>query len=44
MIIFWIMGFFVYHAGWMIHLMPILAISAIILKATEKRGKQENEP
>jgi hypothetical protein len=37
MIVFWAVGFFVYHAGWMIHLMLIVAVSAIILKLTEKK-------
>lgn len=43
MILSWIVGFFVYHAGWMIHFLLVLGIVAIILRATEKPLIRKNK-
>ncbi|MGZ3883844.1 MAG: hypothetical protein ACXVP0_08770 [Bacteroidia bacterium] len=41
MILFWVCSFFFFHAGWMVHLMPVLAVAAVILRATEKPGSSK---
>ena len=37
LIIGWLIGFFGYHAGSLVHLLLVIAIIAILVRATESR-------